>query len=58
MVCGFQDSSIKVFIFDPSQIDVVTAADISLDAAKLPPKKPVINATAGLISFKETKSEK
>jgi hypothetical protein len=34
MVCGFQDSSIKVFIFDPSQIDVVTAADISLDAAK------------------------
>jgi hypothetical protein len=34
MVCGFQDSSIKVFIFDPDQVDVVTAADVTLDGSK------------------------
>lgn len=31
LVCGFQDSSIKVFLFDPEQHDVVTSRDINLD---------------------------
>ena len=31
LVCGFQDSSIKVFLFDPEQQDVVTSRDINLD---------------------------
>jgi hypothetical protein len=31
MVCGFQDSSIKVFVFDPDQLDIVTSRDINVD---------------------------
>jgi len=59
MVCGFQDSSIKVFIFDPDQVDIVTASDVTLDAAsKQQSRKPVVNAAAGIISFKETRAEK
>lgn len=58
MVCGFQDSSIKVFIFDPDQVDVVTASDVTLDATKQQGRKPVVNATSGVISFKETRADK
>ena len=53
MVCGFQDSSIKVFVFDPDQLDIVTAADVD---AKL--RKPVVNAQAGVISFRESRAER
>jgi len=28
MICGFQDSSIKVFIFDPDSLDIVTSKDV------------------------------
>ena len=31
MVCGFQDSSIKVFTFDPDQHDIVTSRDVNLE---------------------------
>jgi hypothetical protein len=28
MVCGFQDSSIKVFVFDIDALDIITQRDI------------------------------
>jgi transcription initiation factor TFIID subunit 5 len=58
MVCGFQDSSIKVFIFDPDQLDNVTSRDIDPSKGANQPRKGVINTTQGVISFRESKLEK
>lgn len=64
MACGFQDSSIKVFIFDVDQIDVVTSKDL-LDKtgggggqAKRDAGGPIINTAEGIISFREIKASK
>lgn len=61
MVCGFQDSSIKVFIFDPEKLDIVTSRDLNVDPqqkAMAQQRKGVINTAAGVISYRESKAEK